>query len=267
MTMDTEEKKEEINPEEPAPAPAMEQKELPPEEMSFWQAAAGVFMEPSKAFPFLATKKAWIAFPLILLLVTTFVSTYVFFERVDREAFIMQQLRNNKFASQMPQDQYEKVVNDFKEKNSLTSSIWPGFFMMVWLLLAAVVYYFCFLALGGTGGFMPTLIVVCWAELTTCAAQLISIPIMLAKAGDQLLHPEAILLSNLGALVGPEKISPAIFSLLSAFDVFAAWNLILLIIGLAAVSKLSKGMSAMIILSLYALKIALKVAWVAFFVQ
>ncbi len=266
MTMDTEEKKEEINPEEPAPAPAMEQKELPPEEMSFWQAAAGVFMEPSKAFPFLATKKAWIVFPLLLLLLTTFVSTYVFFERVDREAFIMQQLRNNKFASQMPQDQYDKVVSDFKDKNSLTSSIWPGFFMMVWLLLASVVYYFCFLALGGTGGFMPTLTVVCWAELTTCAAQLISIPIMLAKAVTSFFTRRLSSFRTSGAHRTGKDLARHILAA-SAIDIFAAWNLILLIIGLAAVSKLSRGMSATIILSLYALKIALKVAWVAFFVQ
>lgn len=266
--MDTEEKKEEIVQEEPL-QPEQEQTapQAPPEEMSFWKAASGVFLEPSKAFPFLATKKAWVVVPLLILMAATFVSSFIFFERVDREAFMTEQLRKSKFSAQMPQDQFDKVVNDFKEKNSAVSSIWPAAFFIVWLLLASVIYYFCFLALGGTGTFMATFIVVSWAELTTCVGQIISIPIMLAKAGDQLLNPESILLSNLGAIIGPENLSPAVFSLLSAFDVFAAWNLILLVIGLAAVSKLSKGMSATIIISLYALKIALKVAWVAFIVQ
>jgi len=238
-----------------------------PEEMSFWKAASGVFLEPSKAFPFLATKKAWVVIPLIVIALTTFVSSFVFFERVDRESFMTQQLRKSKFAAQMPQDQFDKVVNDFKEKNSALSSLWPAVFFSVWLLLAAVVYYFCFLALGGTGGFMATFIVVAWAELTTCVGQMVSVPIMMAKAGDQLLQPEAILLSNIGALIGPEKLSPALFAFLSAFDLFAIWNLALLVIGLAAVSKLGRGMSAAIVVSLYVLKIALKVAWVAFMVQ
>jgi hypothetical protein len=259
--MDVEEKKEEIVQE------AVVQS-LPPEEnMTLLQAAAGVFFEPSKAFPFLANKKVWVIFPLLIIAVATFFSSFIFFERVDREAFMIEQLRKSKFSAEMPQDKFDEVVKDFKEKSSVIQSLYPSIFFIIWLLLASAVYYFCFLALGGTGHFMPTFAVVSWAELTTCVGQIVSIPIMLIKAPDQLLHPESILLSNLGAIIGPDKLSPAVFALLSSLDIFAFWNLTLLIIAMTVVSKLGRKMSAMIIISLYVLKIALKVAWVAFMVQ
>jgi hypothetical protein len=264
--MDFEEKKEEVT---PAVQPAGIEAALPAqvEAISFPNAVLGVFLEPSKTFPFLATKKLWIIFPLVLIALSTFVSSFIFFERVDREAFMIEQLRKSKFAAEMPQDKFDEVVKNFKEKSSLMQSLTPPIFYVIWLLLAALVYYFCFLALGGVGGFMQTWIVVSWAELTTFLAQLVSIPIMLFKAPDQLMHPESLLLSNPAALIGVEKLSPAVFALLSTLDVFAAFNMALLIIGMAAVSKLSKGMSAMILISLYVLKAAIKVAWVAFMVQ
>jgi len=226
-----------------------------------------VFTEPTKTFPLLAEKKLWILFPICLLFLSTFFSTFIFFERVDREAFMMEQFRKSKFTSQMSQEQIDKAISDFKGKSSFLQSIMVPFFIIIWLVLASLVYYLSFLALGGLNTFMQTMLVVFWAELTTFLAQAISIPIMLFKAPDELLNPQEILLTNLGAIIGSEKLSPALFSLLSSLDVFAILNLVLITLGLASVSKLSKGFSALIVFSLYAAKIALKTAWVYFVVQ
>lgn len=237
------------------------------EQRSFLSLVVGIFTEPTKTFPILAEKKLWILFPICFIFLSTFFSTYIFYERVDREAFIMEQFRKSKFASQMPQEQMEKAVDDFKNKSSFMQSILVPFFIYVWLILATVVYYFSFLTLGGLNRFMQTLQVVFWAELTTFLAQLISIPVMLLKAPDQLLNPQEILLTNLGAIIGSQNLSPVSFSLLSSLDIFIIWNLVLLTLGLAAVSKLSKGFSALIIFSLFAVKIILKTVWIAFFIQ
>lgn len=259
--MDAEEKKEEVV--------QVQETEIqaPQEEMGFWNAASGVFLEPSKAFPFLAKKKLWVIFPLVIIALATFFSSFVFFERIDREAFMVEQMRKSKFSAEIPQDKFDEIVKNFKEKSSALQSLFPSIFFVVWLLLASLVYYVCFLALGGAAGYFPTFIVVSWAELTTCVGQILSIPVMLFKAPDQLLHPEAMMTSNPAAIIGIEKLSPAVFALLSSLDIFAVWNIVLLTIGLSAVSKLSRGMSALIIVSLYVLKVALKVAWIAFFVQ
>lgn len=233
------------------------------EEVRFWELVIGVFIEPTKTFPVLAEKKLWIIFPICLIFLSTFFSTYIFYERVDREAFMMEQLRKRKFASQIPQEKIDKAINDFKEKSSFLHSIMVPFFVFVWLVLASLVYYLSFLALGGLNKFMQTLLVVFWAELTTFLAQLISIPIMVFKAPEQLLNPQEILLTNLGAIIGSENLSPVFFSLLSSLDVFTILNLVLITLGLASVSKLSKRFSAFIVFSLYVAKIALKTAWTA----
>lgn len=237
------------------------------EKRSFLSLVIGVFMEPTKTFPILIEKKLWMLFPICLIFLSTFFSTYTFYERVDREAFMTEQFRKSKFASQMSQEQMDKVIDDFKNKSSLMQSIMVPFFIFVWLILASVVYYFSFLALGGLNTFMQTLQIVFWAELTTFLAQVISIPVMLFKSPDQLLNSQEILLTNLGAIIGSENLSPVLFSLLSSLDIFIISNLILLTLGLAAVSKLSKGFSALLIFSLFAVKVILKTVWIAFFIQ
>ncbi len=244
-----------------------EKKENEKEEIGFLNAVLKFFIEPTGIFPVLVEKKIWFFFPICLLSLSTFFSTYVFFERIDRESFMREQFRHSKFSSQMSQEQIDKAVNDFKEKSSFLQSITVPIFILVWLLLASLVYYLCFLALGGEISFIKTLYVVYWAELTTCIAQIISIPIMLVKAPDELLNPQEILLTNLGAIIGNENLSPVMFSLLSAIDVFAIWNLILITLGLAAISKLSQNFSAIIVFSLYGAKVVLKTVWIAFFLQ
>ncbi|NMB98710.1 MAG: hypothetical protein GYA35_00330 [Thermoanaerobaculaceae bacterium] len=236
-------------------------------EVCFWKSVIGVFFEPTETFPILAEKKLWVLFPICLLFLSMFLSTYIFFERVDREAFMMEQFRKSKFSSQMSQEQIDKAVSDFKQKSSFAQSIMVPFFIIIWLVLASLVYYLSFLALGGLNTFIQTMLVVFWAELTTFLAQVIAIPIMMFKAPDELLNPQEILLTNLGAIIGSEKLSPALFSLLSSFDLFAILNLVLITLGLASISKLSKGFSALIVFSLYAAKIALKTAWVYFVIQ
>lgn len=236
------------------------------EEISFLQGVFGVFTEPTRTFPFLTKKNIWILFPICFIILSTFTSSYVFFQRVDREAFIREQVRKNKFASKIPQEKLDKAINDFKEKSSFAQSISVPIFTLVWLTLASLVYYLCFLALGGVGSFIKTLIVVFWSELTICLAQIISIPIMLFKAPDELLNPQEILITNLGAIIGSQHLSPTLFSLLSSIDIFVIWNLILISLGLAAISKLSKGFSAMVIFSLFAAKVILKTVWIGFIV-
>lgn len=273
--MDNEEKKEEVIQEEPAPAPVIEQKELPPEEMSFWQAAAGVFMEPSKAFPFLATKKAWIVFPLLLLSLSTFFSSYMFVSKVDKDAAFTQQLRTNKFLSRLDQSQIEQMRKRSIEGSDIVRPATSSIVILVLVAFAALVYYVCFLALGGSISYMKALIIVSWAKLTTVLANILAMAIIVFKSPDSLvgsdpfgsMEPKTVLLSNLGNLIGAEKLPSTLFALLASLDVFIIWYLVLLILGFSTVAKVTKAISSTVVLSIYFLLISFGVAMVFFFLQ
>ncbi len=236
-------------------------------EAGFFSSLGRLFFEPSKSFPVFVEKKSWVWFPIVLISLLTFFSTYTFFERVDRESFITNQLNKSKFTSNMSQEQIDKAINDFKETKGAIRGLIAIPFYLVWLILASLVYYLCFMLLGGNINFLNTLIVVFWAEVVISLKQLISIFIMLIKKGEDLVSPESIVLSSVGSLIGSEKLSPALFSLLSSIDIFAIWNLVLLTIGLSLISRLSIKYSAFLVFTLYILKVAIQCAFVFFTVQ
>jgi hypothetical protein len=63
--------------------------------------------------------------------------------------------------------------------------------------------------------------------------------------------------SNLGFLADM-KANPMAFALFSSFDIFSVWFLVLMVIGFAYVSRLSKAKSAGIIVSLWIVVLLLK---------
>lgn len=218
--------------------------------------------EPSKHFPIIVKRRLWVWFPIILIFFSTCLSTYTFFSKVDREAFILKQLSQTKFTQNMTKDEINKIVENFKKKSALVEGLIGSTFYIVWLLFASLVYYFSFLLLGGVAKYIEVLIVVFWSEVALTFATILSILVMLFKRGDEILNPNEIVLSNLGAIIGSERLSPFLFALLSSIDIFAIWNLILLTFGLSYVSKIERKYSAFIVFSLYILKVLLKSAWI-----
>lgn len=273
--MDNEEKKEDIIPEAPVSVQEGEQKELPPEEMGFWQAVAGVFMEPSKAFPFLASKKSWVVLPLLLLTLSTFFSSYMFVSKVDKDAAFTQQLRTNKFLSRLDQSQIEQMRKRTIEGSNIARPITSSIAVLLLVAFASLVYYLCFLALGGNINYGKTLFVVSWAKLTTVLANILSMIIIVFKSPDALvgsdpfgsMEPKTVLLSNLANIIGAEKLPSALFALLASLDVFIIWYLALLILGFSSVARVSKAISSTVVLSIYALLVVFGVAMVFFFLQ
>jgi hypothetical protein len=59
------------------------------------------------------------------------------------------------------------------------------------------------------------------------------------------------------------KAQPILFALLTSLDVFMLWTIILLTIGFSKVSRLSKGKSAAIIVSLWIVTVAIKLGFAA----
>jgi hypothetical protein len=59
------------------------------------------------------------------------------------------------------------------------------------------------------------------------------------------------------------KDNPILFALLSSFDLFTIWTLILFIIGFSTLSRLSRGKSAAIVISLWLVTVVVKLGFAA----
>jgi len=68
--------------------------------------------------------------------------------------------------------------------------------------------------------------------------------------------------SNLGFLTDPKDHS-ILFAFLSSFDVFTIWTVVLLIIGFAIISRVSRAKSAAIVVAMWFVAIAIKLGFAA----
>jgi hypothetical protein len=73
-----------------------------------------------------------------------------------------------------------------------------------------------------------------------------------------------LLKSNPGFLVDA-KSSPALHSLLQSLDVFSLWTIVLLVVGLSAAAKISRGRTAGLVLTLWVLYVLGKAGFAAAF--
>jgi len=105
--------------------------------------------------------------------------------------------------------------------------------------------------------------VVTYASYVTVIEGLIRTIILLAKGGMVGAQDLATLVRSNPAFLVDIKDHPILFALLSSIDIFMIWYLALLIIGFAAISRLSRAKSATIIISLWVLVILIKLGFAA----
>ncbi len=229
-------------------------------------AFAGVVASPSSAFASMRESKWHFAiWPLAVLALLAGLATYLFMTRVDMEAFMRNQLKHSRFASQMSAEQTDQAIERAKSANPWTRVAInvPG--TAVFMLLVALVYWVTFLAMGNAMTYGQTLVVTSWAQVPQMINSLLASVVFMVRNPSEL-DPMNAVMSNPGALIGQESLAPWLYSLLSSLDIFAIWTVVLYVLGFAAVGKISKGQAATVVLAIFVLKIGLKVAW-AFFMQ
>ncbi len=254
---------------EPSPAapdaasPAQNIKEESPSPIS---AFAGVVVSPSSTFASMRQSKWHFAiWPLAVLALLAGLATYLFMTRVDMEAFMRNQFKHSRFAAQMSAEQMDQAVEQAKNANPWTRVAInvPG--TAIFMLLVALVYWVTFLAMGSAMTYGQTLVVTSWAQVPQMINSALASVVFMVRNPSEL-DPMNAVMSNPGALIGQESLAPWLYSLLSSMDLFAVWTIVLYVLGFAAVGKISKGQAASVVLAIFVLKTALKLAW-AFFMQ
>ena len=252
----------------PEEAKAAEAAPVPPEAIappSALAAFAGVVASPSATFDAMrGANWRFAIWPLAVLALLSGLATYLFMARVDMEAFMRNQLKHSRFASQMSAEQVDHAIESAKNASPWTRVAIniPG--TVVFMLLVALVYWVAFLAMGNSMTYGQTLVVASWAQVPNMIASVLACIVFMVRNPSEL-DPMNAVLSNPGALIGQDALSPWLYSLLSSLDVFAIWTVVLYVLGFAAASKISKGQAASVVLAIFVLKTGLKMAWAFFF--
>lgn len=219
----------------------------------------GVFVAPARTFERIAARPTWVL-PLMLWTLVTIVVSIPMTRRMDLEGMIRQQVaRSGQTVSETQVRESLARAENLRAFGILAASLGPaavtvffgGLFWLLWKLFGSEVT------------FAQTYGVTTHAFLPSALGGLLILPAVLSRAKFDPRAVATLIPSNLGFLTDAVK-HPVRASILQSFDVFSFWTLALLVIGVSAATRTTRGRTAAVLITLWVLYLGVRVGWVAF---
>ncbi len=228
------------------------------------EALVGVLTAPSSTFKALAARPTWsFLAPLVILLIVATLSNFFFMKRADMEQVIRTQIRQSPNSAQMTQANMDQAVQ-MGLKIAKYSMYFSFVIMPIFLVVMALIFWLAILISGERITFGNCFRVICWGQIPRALSLLLFILIIFLK-DPTYIDPGNPIMSNLGAILGLDRLGKPLYALLSDLDIFAVWTLWLYSVGFAAFAKSKTGKMAGVVFGLYAIYIAGHVAFKAIF--
>jgi hypothetical protein len=222
-------------------------------EPSGFQRIIGVLFSPDATLASIARRPDWVL-PLVILLIMSLGAGVIIAQHVDFGAAAREAMEQNKNASPEQIDRGVKMAAGIGKVATYLSPVLSA----ISLLIIAGVLLLAFRLFGGEGDFKQAFSVTCYSSMPGVIKSIIMMIIIVAKGGMIPGQELATLVrSNLGFLVD-YKANPMAFAVLSSIDIFSIWYVILMIIGFAYLSRVSRVKSAVIIISLWLVVLCFK---------
>jgi hypothetical protein len=216
-----------------------------PETPNTFQRIVGVLFSPGETFDSIV-KRPNILGPLLVFIVIAILSSVAVAVKVDFDALAREAIESN---PSIPPDKAAGAIGMTKGIMKVSMYASPLLIVLM-LVITAGVCLLAFKMFGGEGDFNIALSVTTYAWFPRLIKGILGAIVMLSKSSLSLYELQNPIMSNLGFLFDP-KTQPVQYAIGMALDIFNIWSLVLLIIGLAAMSKFSKAKSAVIVIVLW----------------
>ena len=237
---------------QPAPAPATK---------NAFQRIAGVFFAPVETFADIA-RKPDILVPLLVILVVSYVGTFLSMPHLDWDAMVAQQAEMVKKQNPNVSDADLAQMGKFTTAMAkVMSFIGPLLVIIGYLIIALVVWGACRM-MGGEGNFKQAFSATLYAHFPRVVLGIVSAIVIMSRG---MVDPStlATVVKSSPAFLVDMKEQPVLFSLLASFELFQIWTIVLLILGFAALTRLSRAKTAAIIISLWVILLVVKLGFAA----
>lgn len=221
----------------------------------------GALVAPGDTFRSIAARPTWLAPLLVLTLLATVVGWMVA-NRIDMAQTIRHQLEAS--GAQLSAEQIDQRIETVKKFTPVLALVQGLVVVPVVYLVLALLLWVGFKLLGSELGYKASFSTALHGTLPQAVQGLISIPVVWNRAtiGAAEARSGAFLASNLGAFA-PDGTGAVARALLGSVDLFSIWAIVLLIIGYRAVARVSGPVATGVVLAIWFLGIAVKVALVA----
>ena len=199
-----------------------------------------IFFEPKRVFESLKIKPTWLT-PFLVVIVLAMGSFYYTYP------FIMdQQIQKIQENERIPEEHKQRIVEDLKEQDHppLWQMAMPPVFGLIVLVLVAGILYFVFnVLMGGDSNYRSVLAVYSYSGLVQVASMIVKFPLIMIKGNVNVQ-------TSLALLLPVEAKDTFLYGVLSSFDVFNFWQVILVSVGMGVMYKHStkKAFTAVFIL-------------------
>jgi len=200
----------------------------------------GVLFSPSRTFEDIARKPDWVV-PAIVIAVVVMLSVIVTVPRIDFEGQFREAFEQKGMAGRQAEQALKFAVAFAKGGQYAAPFILIGV-----LAVIALLYFLGTKLLGGAANYPQVFSVVLYGFMPQVLRVIIKIPIVLTKHGLSPQEAETVVRSS-PAFLTSFKDNPMLWALLNRFDLFLIWSLILMVIGLAIASRLSRAKTAAIV--------------------
>ena len=233
----------------------------PPSKNSF-QRIAGVLFAPADTFRDIA-RRPDILVPLVLIVLVSYLGTFVVMPKMDWDAVTAQQAEQVKKQNPNASDADIARMGKFAKAIGTTMGYVMPVLLIGWYAIMAGVLLLAFRLMGGEGTFKQAFSTTLYSWMPMVVAGIVGVIVVALRPG--LLDPTTMVTlvkSNPAFLVDPKE-QTVLFSLLASFDIFTIWMIVLLSIGFATLAKVSKAKGAAIVVTLWLVLIVIKVGFAA----
>ena len=210
----------------------------------------GIFTSPTKTFESIARKPDWFI-PLIVMLLFAAATGFIASDRIDFEGTMREQLEGNR----MTEEQREKAIEMGGGMQKAGPYLGVLFTPIILLIIAGLIML-GHKIMGGAGDFGAYFSVAVYGWFPQFIKGLLVTIILLAGEPKTINEMMVAAYSNPGFLADPST-NPVLFAFLTKLDVFTIWSLILMTIGYSIVSRGSRMRSAVIVVGLWAVYVAI----------
>ena len=211
----------------------------------------GAIIAPVDTFNSIAERPDWVV-PFLLVIVFVFLSTILGASHIDIEGSMRKQMASR----DMTPAQVDRAI-EIGMKMQKFNAVIVVVIVPVVLLIVATVLLFAFRAFGGEGTFRQSLAITSYAWMPFLIQGILTLILLMSRQGVLQQDMATILMSNPGAFL--TDANPIVLAILSSLDVFTFWVLALMVVGYSAMSRLTRGQSAAIVIGLWLVVVLFKV--------
>jgi hypothetical protein len=214
-----------------------------PAPLSEGQRLADVFFAPSKTFTDLRRNASWWA-PFLIMAIVSMLFVYVVDQKIGFRKVAENQMKSQpkqaERMDQMPADQREKVMQRQVSVTRIISYAFVVVLLLWFAIVAAVLLATIKFGAGAEVKFKTLFALTIYASLPGLLKSLLAIASILAGVSSDGFTFQNPVATNPGYFIDPTA-SPVLYNLLTKFDIFTIWTLVLTAIGITCISKVKSG--------------------------